>query len=83
MKAPFHRYPSKVPECAVMSHGCNTKSLRLEEGFVLNLWIKTRSAVLAGVNGQKENLKQSVANSLNVLQTFFLPVHFCVKNSRM
>ena len=27
---------------------------------------EARSAVLAGVNGQKENLRQSVANSLNV-----------------
>ncbi|MCR5818556.1 MAG: hypothetical protein K6F89_05625 [Prevotella sp.] len=27
---------------------------------------EARSAVLAGVNGHKENLRQSVANSLNV-----------------
>ena len=42
-----------------------------------------RSAVLAGVNGHKENLRQSVANSLNVPQIFFLPVHFCMRDSRI
>jgi hypothetical protein len=39
---------------------------------------------LAGVNGQEENLRQSVApESLNAPQIFFLTVHFCMKSSRM
>ena len=45
--------------------------------------LKAQCAVLAGVNGHKENLRQSVANSLNVPQIFFLTIHSCIWDSRM
>ncbi len=38
------------------------------------------SVVMAGVNGHKENLKQSVAISLSLPQIFFVSVHFRMRN---
>ena len=38
------------------------------------------SVVMAGVIGHKENMKQSVANSLSLPQIFFVSVHFRMRN---
>jgi len=42
--------------------------------------IAERDALLAGVIGHKENMKQSVAISLSLPQIFFVSVHFRMRN---